>query len=96
MLGLDFPDKVRFYKAKTIWEYQVTNPSLDEIASDGLLLKLARLIQGDLVKDVNRGRIYIGATCEDECRRAISKLDNIKNHWASILSICKVPANFNG
>jgi hypothetical protein len=91
MLGINFPDKVRFYKAKTIWECQATNPSLDEIVPDELLLKLGRLIEGDFVKDLNQDRIYIGASCEEECRRAVCKLDNIRKNWVTrFLTFCLI------
>ena len=94
MLGINFPAKVRFYKAKTIWECQATNHSLDEIVPDELLLKLERLIEGDFVKDLNQGRIYIGASCEEECRRAVCKLDNIRKiRVTRFLTFCLVESS---
>lgn len=81
MLGIDFPHKVRFYKAKTLWGFQSTTASLDEIIPDEVLLKLAALVGCEFVKDISQGKIYIGASSEGECRRAFCKLDNIRKNW---------------
>lgn len=83
-LGISFPVKVRHYKWKTIWEYQGTSPSLDEIVSGGILRRLAVLIGCEFVKDSNHGAIYIGASSEEDCSRAVCKLDNINKNRVSL------------
>lgn len=83
MLGIDFPEKIRYYKSKTTWEYEAANHYLDDAVSDEILVKLAGLVGCEFVKDLNQGKIYIGATSAEECRRAICKLDNIKNNFVS-------------
>lgn len=95
MLGIDFPEEVRYYKWKTTWEYQGTSPSLDQIASRELLTELAALVGCEFVKDINQGKIYIGATSEEDCRRAVCKLDNINKNWVCLHLCFNASLDFN-
>jgi hypothetical protein len=82
MLGIDFPEQVKYYKTKTTWDYEATNPSLDEILPDDLLRKLSELITScGFVKDLNQSKIFIGASSEEACRRAVCKFDNIRKNF---------------
>lgn len=84
MLGLEFPEKVRYYKSKTTWECEGTNPSLDEIVSDNILAKLEGLISCEFFENLDQSKIYIGAASEEECLRAVFKLDNVRKNWVTI------------
>ena len=82
MPSIDFPEQVKYYKSKTAWEYEAKTPSLDELLPDDTLQKLARLItRCKFAKDLNQGKIFIGASSEEACRRAICKFDNIRKNF---------------
>lgn len=86
MVALEYPEKVRFYKSKHLWEYEGAGLLLDEIFSDELLRRLERLVSCEFVKDLNQSKIFIGAISEAECLRAVSKLDNIKKNLVSAIT----------
>jgi len=77
MLGLEFPEKVKFYRAKTIWEYRGNQP-LDSIISDQTLSAISALTGCEFVKDLNQGKIFVGGPSEEKYNRSIGKLDNIR------------------
>ena len=77
MLGLEFPEKVKFYRAKTIWEYRGDQP-LDSIISDQTLSSISALTGCEFVKDLNQGKIFVGGPSEEKYNRAIGKLNNIR------------------
>jgi hypothetical protein len=82
----DFPQNFRSHKSRLTWDYGATNPPMEEIFPDELLVKLEGLIGCEFVKDLNLSRIFIGAASEEIGRRAIYKLDNIRKTWVSTVT----------
>jgi hypothetical protein len=85
----NFPEQFEYFAKRLMWEYNIDQPSLDDVIPDHILDNLSALLNLGLKNNVefckilNLGKIYIGASCEEEGYRAIHKLDNIRKSWVS-------------
>jgi hypothetical protein len=81
----NYPDEVRFYKVKAIWEHKEHPCSLDEVISDADMKEISRLTGCTCVKHQNRQLIFLGTDTEEKLRLAIHKLNIVRKQAVSSL-----------
>jgi len=81
--AVEYPDEVRFNKAKTVWEHKDSSYALDEVISDRDLKEIAVLTDCVCNKHQNQQAIFIGADSEEKLQSAVRKLDHVKEHMVN-------------
>lgn len=77
---IDSAAKVTSQNAELVWTCEDTRRHLDDIASDDILKALGALTGCEFIKDLKKGKIFVGHSSVENCQRAINKLDNLKKY----------------
>jgi hypothetical protein len=83
------PEEIRFYKFKETWDYNSAEGALGPVLPGQVLRELTSLTGCELVDDAAEGKVFIGAHSEEDCKRAIGKLDNIRKYFKYSVSVPK-------
>jgi hypothetical protein len=81
---IDSPTNVTSKEAELVWTCKDTRRHLDDIASDDILSALEDLTGCEFIKDLKKGKIFVGHSSVEACQRAITKLDNLKKYSVTI------------
>lgn len=77
--------KVTSKDVELVWVCRDTRRHLDEIASDEILGALQDLTGCEFIKDLKKGKVFVGNSSVEKCQRAITKLDNLKKYSVTML-----------